>query len=107
MKLWDKIYIDGTGYRQGDHITIEGEGLHVLDAGWRHVMVTRHRHIGSFFYRIGQSLRYTERYLVVLLSVWGLAEWEPVAIPTWRDVHLLRRLAGKLSRHNLGKEGTG
>ena len=104
MRLWEKVELGRVGYVRGDIITISGSNVYVLEIEWRgtafcRAKVTRHHHIGLFGYRVGESLRLTKRYIVVLLDAWGLASWSVGTVPTWRDVYLVEKLADAWSRH--------
>lgn len=107
MKLWEKVELGRVRHERGDIITVLGTRVKVLSIGWPgtpwcRAEVTRHHHIGLFFYRVGESLRLTKKYIVVLLDNWGLASWSKGTIPTWRNVHLLRKLADMWARHKTG-----
>jgi len=49
---------------------------------------------GLVMYRSLQSLRLAGKFIVVLLSVWGLADWDPCAVPVWECIRPLRWLKG-------------
>jgi hypothetical protein len=46
-------------------------------------------------YRSTRLLDLIYRRLIITLAVWGLAEFTPAAIPSWRDIKLIRRLLKK------------
>ena len=87
--------------RPGDKFEFGPFKLRVLesDSFWRWDVITAIRDRGIVtdlrcsWHRFGKLADIAYRRLVITLAVWRLAERNEGAIPTWRDVHALRRLA--------------
>lgn len=50
------------------------------------------------WHRYGRLLDIAYRRLIITLAVWGLARYSQATIPSWEDVHVLRKISEWLKR---------
>ena len=79
----------GCQYRLVDRSRDDPFTLLVAPAGWCYWW-------GLVVYRLCQSLRLTGNFVVVVLDIWGVADWDPVTVPVWECIRPLRWLAHKI-----------
>jgi hypothetical protein len=89
--------------RPGDRFEFGPFKLRVLkEPEWTAITAIRERGLITdlrlLWHRFGKLLDIAYRRFIVTLAVWRLAERNEGAIPTWRDVHALRRLAERLQK---------
>jgi hypothetical protein len=91
-----------SGYKPGMKVFSVGPfRLRVIDEDYRRVYCVREGPAGwalALWIATYKALDKVYRRLVITVAVWGLAQWNDATVPTWRDVHVLRRLAGWLKR---------
>lgn len=52
------------------------------------------------WHRYNKSLDLTYRRFITTLAVWRLAEYNPAAIPSWRDIYIIQKLRARLYEHD-------
>lgn len=113
-KLWEEVSAYRVpSFHTGSTVDICSKHFRVI--GWSRAFdqnITVTRVAGLWFYpvlalyRLGESVRLTGKYLIVLLGIWELADWSPATMPHWRSIHILARLAKVFARktETLSKE---
>ena len=103
--------IDNPIFASGNRIIVEGEDCIIIEGHkFRLIDTPRDRPYTLVIapddwrfwrdlvtYRLGKSLRLIGKFIVVLLDIWGLADWDPVTVPVWECIRPLRWMARKMS----------
>lgn len=87
---------------QGDKLTVGNFRLRIVgDEGmyWIVAFDSWYAPVYKVFHRAIKSLDMLKYCLIIILSIWGLATYEPGRIPSWRDIKGL----GKQSPGGIGK----
>lgn len=92
-KLWWEV-----STRHGNFDTI-GNGIHTMDVcviSWTdrtmsYIVAPAWRYLPTLVvYRVVQSLRRVNQCVIIILDIWGLAEWDIATVPSWWSVKAVK-----------------
>lgn len=90
--------VDNLAFQAGDRIVVGGHEFRLIARSRDDPFLLIVALVGWRFwrdlvmYRVAESLKLIEPFIVVLLNIWRLADWDPVTRPTWSDIYLVRWL---------------
>jgi hypothetical protein len=95
LKLW---WLTNRVYRPGEVFTLGSLRLRVVDdmLVGPSLVVARDGWHARLRYAVHHSTKWIDkiyRHLIVTAAVWGLADYNDALLPSWRDVHFLKRFA--------------
>lgn len=103
--LLDELYPHSLALKTGDSIRLfEPYRLRVIENRFPFgtVECIRERGIVTdaiiLVYRATRVFRLIYHRLIITMAVWGLARFQREAIPSWSDIHLLRKLEETIKR---------
>ncbi len=71
-------------------IAVTGD-IDMARGAWLYVRADRFGALRAWLYRATRWIDLVYRRCIITLAVWGLADYSQYTVPTWRDIHALKR----------------